>query len=249
MHEETLIADHYSRGDLLQAIADGVARAGKSVDRVAIEDLAPVDEFHIGGSVATRAFLDQVGISAEDHVLDIGCGAGLLSESVASLGAKVTGVDPAEHNIAIARSHAANSGLDINYLEGSVETLRDAMFDVVLNMEVVEHVDNLDLFMARCNELTRPGGMQFVATINRNPLSWLVAIVGAEYMLRWLPLGTHQWRKFVKPAEVAAMLRDGGFNVLASRGVSVNPLTRSYKVNGFTGVNYMVAARKKAPGC
>ncbi len=178
------------------------------------------------------------------RILDIGCGAGLLSESMAALGASVTGVDPAHRNIEIARAHARESSLDINYLEGSVETLGDGQFDVVLNMEVVEHVENLTVFMRRCCELTRPGGMQFLATINRNPLSWLVAIVGAEYVLRWLPRGTHQWRKFVKPAETQRMLRQGGLDVLTSRGVSINPITRAYKVTTFTGVNYMLAARK-----
>ena len=181
------------------------------------------------------------------RVLDIGCGAGLLSESMASLGARVTGVDPAEHNIAIARSHAAKTGRDIEYLTGSVELLGDCSFDVVLNMEVVEHVDHLDHFMERCNALTRPGGMQFLATINRNPLSWLVAIIGAEYVLRWLPRGTHQWHKFLKPSEAESMLRQGDLDVLLSRGVSVNPITKGYKLTRFTGVNYMLAARKKNP--
>jgi 2-polyprenyl-6-hydroxyphenyl methylase/3-demethylubiquinone-9 3-methyltransferase len=181
------------------------------------------------------------------RVLDIGCGAGLLSESMASLGARVTGVDPAERNIAIARSHAAKTHLDIEYIAGSAEVLENRTFDVVLNMEVVEHVDNLALFMSSCNALTRPGGMQFLATINRNALSWLVAIVGAEYVLRWLPRGTHQWRKFIKPEEAASMLRQGDLEVLVSRGVSVNPVTRAYKVTRFTGVNYMLAARKKNP--
>lgn len=178
-------------------------------------------------------------------VLDIGCGAGLLSESMASLGASVTGVDPADRNIAIATSHAEQSGLDIEYLEGSVETLQDRDFDIVLNMEVVEHVDNLPFFMSRCNALTRPGGMQFLATINRNPLSWLVAIVGAEYVLRWLPRGTHQWRKFVKPDELESMLANDGLELREKRGVSVNPFNRAYTVTRFTGVNYMMAARKK----
>jgi 2-polyprenyl-6-hydroxyphenyl methylase/3-demethylubiquinone-9 3-methyltransferase len=178
------------------------------------------------------------------QVLDIGCGAGLLAESMAALGARVTGVDPAQRNIEIARAHARESGLDIDYRIGSVETLADGAFDVVLNMEVVEHVENLELFMASCCRLTRTGGMQFLATINRNPLSWLVAIVGAEYILRWLPRGTHQWRKFVTPAEAQAMLHQGGLNVITRRGVSVNPVTRTYKVTDFTGVNYMLAARK-----
>ena len=180
------------------------------------------------------------------RILDIGCGAGLLSESMAAFGAVVTGIDPAERNIAIARNHAQASGLAIIYLHGSVGSLDLGQFDVVLNMEVVEHVDNLELFMARCCEVTGPGGLQFLATINRNALSWLVAIVGAEYVLRWLPRGTHQWRNFVKPAEAATLLKAGGLEVIASRGVSVNPLTRGYRVSGFQGVNYMMAARKTA---
>ena len=167
---------------------------------------------------------------------------------ISDVRASVTGVDPADRNIAIATSHAEQSGLDIEYLEGSVETLKDRQFDIVLNMEVVEHVDNLAFFVSRCNALTRPGGMQFLATINRNPLSWLVAIVGAEYVLRWLPRGTHQWRKFVKPDELKSMLASDGLEVLEYRGVSVNPFNRAYTVTDFTGVNYMLAARRKQAG-
>jgi 2-polyprenyl-6-hydroxyphenyl methylase/3-demethylubiquinone-9 3-methyltransferase len=179
------------------------------------------------------------------RVLDIGCGAGLLSESMASLGAEVTGIDPAEKNIAIARTHAEAAGLQIDYLHASVEGLDKRPFDVVLNMEVVEHVEHLEAFMAHCCQLTRSGGLQFLATINRNPLSWLVAIVGAEYILRWLPRGTHQWHKFVKPGEAANLLKDGGLDVVTRRGVSVNPVTRAYRITGFTGVNYMLAARRR----
>lgn len=179
------------------------------------------------------------------RVLDIGCGAGLLSESMAALGATVTGVDPAERNIAVARDHARCSGLSITYLQGSVDTLDLGQFDVVLNMEVVEHVENIEHFMARCCDLTRDGGLHFLATINRNLLSWLVAIFGAEHILRWLPRGTHQWRKFVKPIEAAGLLSAGNMDVIASRGVAVNPLNRAYTVTDFLGVNYMLAARKR----
>lgn len=180
------------------------------------------------------------------RVLDIGCGAGLLSESMAGLGATVTAVDPAEQNIRIARDHARREGLDIDYRVGTVDALEGLQFDVVLNMEVVEHVEHLPLFMAQCCALTAPGGMQFVATINRNPLSWLVAIVGAEYVLRWLPRGTHQWRKFVTPAEATAMLAEGGLSVVEQRGVVVNPLVRAIKTSGFMGVNYMLAGVRHA---
>lgn len=179
-------------------------------------------------------------------ILDIGCGAGLLAESMAARGACVTGVDPAAKNIAIARAHAASSGLDIDYRQGAVESLSQQQFDVVLNMEVVEHVESLPTFMRHCCQLTRPGGLQFVATINRNLLSLLVAIVGAEYVLRWLPRGTHQWDKFVTPAEMTAMLEDGGQSIVASRGVAVNPFTRHYKLTHSDRVNYMLAARSES---
>lgn len=177
-------------------------------------------------------------------VLDIGCGAGLLAEAIASHGARVVGVEPAERNIQIARSHAATANLAIDYRAGSVEALQaDELFDVVLNMEVVEHVEQLPTFLAACCAHTKPGGLHFVATINRTPLSWLVAIVGAEYVLRWLPRGTHQWRKFVKPAEVEHMLAQHGQQIVDRAGVSINPLTRHYRLVDFLGVNYMLAAR------
>ncbi len=150
-------------------------------------------------------------------VLDIGCGAGLLSEAMARAGAVVTGVDPAERNIEIARTHAAASGLDIEYLNGSVEQIAGRSFDVVLNMEVVEHVEDLPGFMQACGERVAQEGMQVVATLNRNPKSWLFAIVGAEYVLRWLPRGTHQWRKFVKPDELEDLLGRAGIVGSATR--------------------------------
>ncbi|KZX58464.1 hypothetical protein A3709_02495 [Halioglobus sp. HI00S01] len=177
-------------------------------------------------------------------LLDIGCGAGLLSESMAKLGASVTAVDPAERNIDIARSHARLSGLDIDYRCAAIEDIDAEPFDVVLNMEVVEHVEALPDFMAKCCSLTARGGLHFVATINRNLLSWLVAIVGAEYILGWLPKGTHQWRKFVTPEETAAMLAGGDMSIVERCGVFVNPVTREVKIGSFTGVNYMVAAMR-----
>lgn len=179
-------------------------------------------------------------------VLDIGCGAGLLSEAMARQGARVTGVDPARRNIEIATHHAGDQGLQIEYLEGSTHDLQSRQFDVVLNMEVVEHVENVQSFMRDCCALVSPGGMHFVATINRNPISFLFAIVGAEYVLRWLPRGTHHWSKFVTPAEAIAMLKAGGFSVVETRGVSVNPVTRNYKLTRSTRVNYMLAAVRSA---
>ncbi len=177
-------------------------------------------------------------------MLDIGCGGGLLSEAMASAGANVTGIDPARRNIAIARTHAEAQGITIDYREGALEQLSLPTFDVVLNMEVVEHVEQLPAFMAMAGERCRPDGLQFVATINRNPLSFLVAIVGAEYVLRWLPKGTHQWRKFVTVAELEALLRDSGFHRFDEAGVAINPLTKRFRLTSFLGVNYMVAARR-----
>lgn len=177
-------------------------------------------------------------------VLDIGCGAGLLSEAIARAGASVTGVDPAPRNIQIARAHAAGAGLDIEYLQGSVEQIAGRQFDVVLNMEVVEHVEDLDAFMRACGRRIAPGGMQVVATINRNPKSWLFAIVGAEYLLRWLPRGTHQWSKFVKPRDLEWLLKHTGLSVVRRAGVGINPLTRAYRVTDDTSVNYMLVAAR-----
>lgn len=181
---------------------------------------------------------------AELTVLDIGCGAGLLSEAMAKAGARVTGVDPAERNIAIATAHAAQSQLDIEYIHGTIGDVDGRQFDVVLNMEVVEHVEELPGFMYACCQRVARGGMQIIATLNRNPKSWLFAIVGAEYVLRWLPRGTHQWRKFVRPDEMTAMLGSAGLEIRSSAGVSINPLTRAYRVTGDTSVNYMLVAAK-----
>ncbi|UCE90680.1 MAG: bifunctional 2-polyprenyl-6-hydroxyphenol methylase/3-demethylubiquinol 3-O-methyltransferase UbiG [Pseudomonadota bacterium] len=184
------------------------------------------------------------------RILDVGCGGGILSESVACLGAHVTGIDVVERNVQVALLHARDSGLDIDYRLHSVETLPDAgeaRYDVVLNMEVVEHVANLPLFLDAGTALIAPGGAMAVATINRNVLSWLVAIVGAEYVFRLLPRGTHRWRKFCKPREIESLLEGAGLQVFASSGVRVNPLARSIGLTPFMGVNYMLlAARNRA---
>ena len=182
------------------------------------------------------------------RILDIGCGGGILSEALARLGADVTGVDVAKRNINVARHHAAEAGLPVYYLLGSAEDLAEAgeRFDVVLNMEVVEHVADLGAFMKACNALVRPGGMMFVATINRNPLAWLSAVFGAEYVLRWLPRGTHHWRKLRKPQELVSLMGRGGLHVADTTGVLVNPLTRGMRLSKFTGINYMLTAVKTA---
>ena len=179
-------------------------------------------------------------------VVDIGCGGGILAESMAALGARVHGIDVVEKSIRVARRHAQRSGLDIEYEQVGVEELaaRGRRYDVLLNMEVVEHVADLPLFMSTCNRLPADDGIVFIATINRNPLSWLFAILGAEYILRWLPRGTHSWRKFVRPAELEALLGRGGFEVGSVVGVRVNPLNRGFSLCASPRVNYMLSATR-----
>ncbi|MBT8086769.1 MAG: bifunctional 2-polyprenyl-6-hydroxyphenol methylase/3-demethylubiquinol 3-O-methyltransferase UbiG [Gammaproteobacteria bacterium] len=178
------------------------------------------------------------------RILDVGCGGGILSESMAKLGAHVTGIDMVEKNIRVASLHARQQGLDIDYrnvLVGELASESD-VYDVVLNMEVVEHVADVAAFMRDCSKVTSPEGLMFVATINRNLLSWLFAIVGAEYILRWLPRGTHRWGMFQKPTEIATHLNDGGLEVVDRAGVQINPVTRKFRLTRSLWVNYMLVA-------
>ncbi len=179
------------------------------------------------------------------RVLDIGCGGGLLSESMARHGATVHGVDMVERSIVIARQHAEPMYNSPSYECSTAEALlkRNEAFDVVLNMEVVEHVGDLAAFMHACNSIVGTGGLQLVSTINRNPVAWLVAIIGAEYVLRWLPKGTHQYRKLVKPAELQDLLTQDRFELVATTGVSVNPFNRKMSLNNSRLINYMLVAK------
>jgi 2-polyprenyl-6-hydroxyphenyl methylase/3-demethylubiquinone-9 3-methyltransferase len=183
-------------------------------------------------------------------VLDVGCGGGILSESVAALGARVQGIDVVARNVAVARDHATRTGAGSSYRVASAESLAVAgdRFDVVLNMEVVEHVADLPGFMRACCALVRPGGAMVVATLNRTLRSFLFAIVGAEYVLRWLPRGTHQWRRFPTPAEIGALLGAGGLGVTARAGVRVNPITRGFGLTRSLAVNYMLMAARPTSG-
>jgi 2-polyprenyl-6-hydroxyphenyl methylase/3-demethylubiquinone-9 3-methyltransferase len=178
--------------------------------------------------------------------LDIGCGGGLLCEPMARLGAEVVGVDPSENNIEVARLHAAESGLAIDYRAASAEELADAgeRFDVVLNMEVVEHVADVGYFVARCAEMVKPDGIMFVATINRTLKALGLAIFGAEYILRWLPKGTHHYDKLVRPDELEKALADAGMAVADRTGVTYNPLADRWQQSRDMDVNYMVMAEK-----
>lgn len=175
------------------------------------------------------------------RILDIGCGGGILSEAVAGLGAEVTGTEVTEKNIRVSQLHAEWSGLAIDYrlITAADLAATGTTFDAVLNMEVVEHVDHLPEFLAACARLVRPGGLMLVSTINRTPLAWLMAIVGAEYLLRWLPRGTHHYRKLVRPAELSAGIGKD-FRLLHRTGVRVNPFNRAFSFTRSLAVNYMM---------
>jgi 2-polyprenyl-6-hydroxyphenyl methylase/3-demethylubiquinone-9 3-methyltransferase len=179
-------------------------------------------------------------------LLDIGCGGGLLCEPLARLGARVTGIDAAERNVAIARAHAAESGLAIDYQATTAEALAAAgrHFDIVLNMEVVEHVADVGAFLGASAALLRPGGFMVVATLNRTPQSFALAIVGAEYVLRWLPRGTHDWRKFLRPSELATQLRAHGARISELTGVRYSPLSDRFALGTDLSCNYMALVEK-----
>jgi 2-polyprenyl-6-hydroxyphenyl methylase/3-demethylubiquinone-9 3-methyltransferase len=182
------------------------------------------------------------------RLLDIGCGGGLLSEPMSRLGADVVGADASETNIEVAKIHADQSGVDVDYRATTSEALEAAgeTFDIVLNMEVVEHVADVDLFMKSCAAMVRPGGLMFVATINRTTKAWGLAIVGAEYVLGWLPRGTHQYEKLVKPSEIDAALSGTGVEVFDRSGVFYNVLADEWRLSRDMDVNYMVVARRGA---
>ena len=164
------------------------------------------------------------------NILDIGCGGGLISEPLARLGANVTGIDASEKNINVAKLHSKKSGLDIKYLNISPEKL-DAFekFDVILNLEIVEHVDNVNLYIQSCFKLLKKRGIMFTATLNRSFTSYIKAIIGAEYILRWLPIGTHDWNKFIKPEELEKLLVQEKFSTLDIKGLKYNPFLNKWK--------------------
>jgi 2-polyprenyl-6-hydroxyphenyl methylase/3-demethylubiquinone-9 3-methyltransferase len=179
-------------------------------------------------------------------ILDIGCGGGLLAEPLRRLGARVTGIDASGRNVEVAALHAAQGGLEGDYRHATAERLAEAgeSFDVVLNMEVVEHVADLNAFLDASSALVKPGGAMVVATLNRTPKAFLLGILGAEYLLRWLPPGTHDWRRFVRPSELARALGAGGLSVTEIAGMTYNPLTDAWRLARDTDVNYMVLAVK-----
>jgi len=173
-------------------------------------------------------------------ILDIGCGGGLLSEPMKRLGAEVVGIDASDKNINIAKLHAKKNNLDIEYLCASPETIKiDSKFDVILNMEIIEHVENVDFFLNSCSKLLKKNGIMFVATLNKTLKSYLFAIIGAEYVMRWLPIGTHEWEKFVKPDELIEILKKYELKLDALDGMKFNLLKDEWKLSSDQSVNYI----------
>lgn len=182
------------------------------------------------------------------RILDIGCGGGLLCEPMARLGATVVGVDAAERNIPVAQAHAVQSGLDIDYRFNTAEALAadGEQFDVVLNMEVVEHVADPLAYLTACQQLLKPNGLMVCSTINRNPKSFAMAIIGAEYVMRWLPKGTHEWSKFITPDELFGLITDAGLEPVDRKGFVFNPITWQWKLSDRDlSVNYVTASIKR----
>ena len=178
-------------------------------------------------------------------ILDIGCGGGLISEPLARLGGEVTGIDASEKNIKVAKLHSKKNNLNINYLNKSPEQFNNSeKFDIVLNLEIVEHVENLDLYIKSCSNLLKKNGIMFTATLNRTIVSYIKAIVGAEYILRWLPIGTHDWNKFIKPEELEKKLSSANFSTIDVKGLEFNPLFNKWKKSDNLSVNYIICSKR-----
>ncbi|MGR2662940.1 bifunctional 2-polyprenyl-6-hydroxyphenol methylase/3-demethylubiquinol 3-O-methyltransferase UbiG [Chromobacterium haemolyticum] len=192
-------------------------------------------------------FIDERAAIAGKQVLDVGCGGGILAESMAARGAAVTGIDLAKKSLKVAQLHSLESGVAVDYRCVAVEELAEeapASFDVVTCMEMLEHVPDPQSVVRSCASLVKPGGWVFFSTLNRNAKSYLLAVVGAEYVLNMLPRGTHEYARFLKPSELSRMARNAGLNMDAVRGMSYNPLTRIYSLGEDTAVNYLMACRR-----
>ena len=178
-------------------------------------------------------------------ILDIGCGGGLISEPMARLGAKVTGIDASEKNIYVAKIHSKESNLEINYLNSSPEKLnRREELEKILNLEIIEHVEDVELYLKSCSKLLKKDGIMFTATLNRTITSYLKAIIGAEYILRWLPIGTHDWNKFIRPEELEKKLSSENFKTIEVKGLVFNPLNSKWRKSNNLSVNYIICSKK-----
>ena len=178
-------------------------------------------------------------------ILDIGCGGGLISEPMSRLGASVTRIDASKKNIKVASIHAKKNSLNINYINKSPEQMKNSeKFNVILNLEIVEHVNDIDLYIKSCQNLLDKDGLMFTATLNRTLTSYFKAIIGAEYILRWLPIGTHDWNKFFKPEELEKKLENNKLRTLEIKGLEFNPLTQKWKKSDNLSVNYIICSSK-----
>lgn len=195
------------------------------------------------------AWIDELANLRGKRVLDVGCGGGILAEAMARRAEHVTGIDMAQRPLGVARLHALEQGVaNVDYREVAAEALAaeaPASFDVVTCMEMLEHVPDPAAIVAACTTLVRPGGWVFFSTLNRNPKSFLFAIVGAEYVLKLLPKGTHEYARFIRPSELARWAREAGLSLQGTRGMSYNPLTRRYRLGTDTSVNYLLACRRE----
>ena len=179
------------------------------------------------------------------NILDIGCGGGLLSEPMCRLGANVVGIDASDKNIEVAKFHAKKNNLKINYICSSPETLRiDKKFDVILNMEIIEHVDDIDYFIKKSSQLLKKNGLMFVATLNKTLKSYIFAIIGAEYILRWLPIGTHDWEKFVKPKDLIEISKKNNLKIEELDGLKFDLLKNKWSISNDKSVNYIARFKK-----
>jgi 2-polyprenyl-6-hydroxyphenyl methylase / 3-demethylubiquinone-9 3-methyltransferase len=201
----------------------------------------PIRIRYIKDSIINNFKLDPTNTPLKKiNILDIGCGGGLLSEPMSRLGADVTGIDASKKNIGVAKFHAKKNRLKINYLCASPETLKAKIkFDVILNMEIVEHVEDLDLFIKKSSNLLKKNGLMFIATLNKTLKSYLFAIVGAEYILNWLPIGTHDWNKFVKPEDIVKICKKNKLNIKKIDGMKFDLLNDKWSLNKDTSVNYI----------
>ena len=195
--------------------------------------------FNISKEMKNNRYLENL------KILDIGCGGGLISEPLSRLGGKVTGIDASEKNVKVAKLHAQKNNLKIRYLQNSPEKFEEYnSYDIILNLEIVEHVDDINLYIKSCEKLLKKNGLMFTATINRTFTSYVKAIIGAEYVLRWLPIGTHEWSKFIKPEELENYLNENNFNTIDVKGLKFNPLFRKWKRSDDFSVNYIICSKK-----
>ena len=195
--------------------------------------------FNISKEMKNNRYLENL------KILDIGCGGGLISEPLSRLGGKVTGIDASEKNVKVAKLHAQKNNLKIRYLQNSPEKFEEYnSYDIILNLEIVEHVDDINLYIKSCEKLLKKNGLMFTATINRTFTSYIKAIIGAEYVLRWLPIGTHEWNKFIKPEELENYLNENNFNTIDVKGLEFNPLFRKWKRSDDFSVNYIICSKK-----